>query len=138
MSRIWAALPLLEPLDQNAPNIPPNACWWRHPLLKGPDDHELIVRTDTTTPSKPARLGCWEWFDGLETQLILGVDVFRVELHYDVAWIYVLAVDVPTQSPAWQNVTEPGNWNLPVNGFTIPTYTFTAYPHTVSLRPAGG
>ncbi|AOT25735.1 hypothetical protein SEA_ZOMBIE_54 [Mycobacterium phage Zombie] len=82
MSRIWGALPLLDPMDPNAPAVPLNACWWRHPLPRNEDGHELIFRTDATSDIHAARLGCWEWFDGLDEQLILGVDVFRVAHSY--------------------------------------------------------
>lgn len=136
MSRIWAALPLLGPLDPNAPNIPERACWWRHPLHKNEDGHTLIVRTDSTSDHRDARLGCWEWFDGLDEQLILGVDVFRVNYAYDHGrdYVDVLAPDVPTRSPAWRNLTEPGDWSCDT-GFTIPPSVFATLPYTVAPAP---
>lgn len=116
MSRIWAALPLLDdPLDPNGPRIPAPACWWSHPLLKNEDGNHLILRTDTTTDYQAARLGCWEWFDGDQAQLIYGVDVFRVNFCYNGArlpHIDVLALDVPTRSLGWSNLTEPGDFTL--------------------------
>lgn len=137
MSRIWAALPELDPLDPNAPIIPPTACWWRHPLRKGPDGHELIVHTDSTTDIRAARLGCWEWFDGLDEQLILGVDVFRVTHAYEngSSYIDVLAVDVPTRSPAWRNLTEPDDWHYVGPDYKIPASAFTGQPYTIAPPP---
>ncbi|ANU79762.1 hypothetical protein BI023_gp56 [Mycobacterium phage Sneeze] len=136
MSRIWGALPELDPLDPNAPAIPSAACWWRHPLVKNEDGHELIVRTDSTTDIHAARLGCWEWFDGLDEQLILGVDAFRVEHTFDGArsHIDVLALDVPTRSPAWRNLTEPGEWSY-AGDFVIPSEAFVRLPYAVAPRP---
>ena len=139
MSRIWAALPLLEALDR--PQAPAGTCWWRTLLTPNEDGHKMIVHTDTTTARLPARLGCWEWFDGQDAQLILGVDVFDVRYTGDDRREYldVLAPVIPTRSGRWQNLTEPADARWPdPGGFTIPTYAFTAYPHTVSLRPAGG
>ncbi|AYD84018.1 hypothetical protein KDW72_gp55 [Mycobacterium phage Grizzly] len=139
MSRIWAALPLLEdPLDPNAPVIPPDACWWRHPLARNEDGHELIVRTDSTSDMRAARLGCWEWFDGLDAQLIFGVDVFRVHHTFDGARSHldVLALDVPTRSLAWRNLTEPGDWHVPrVDEYVIPSDAFVRLPYAVAPHP---
>ncbi|QBI96743.1 hypothetical protein SEA_DARIONHA_56 [Mycobacterium phage Darionha] len=133
----WGALPLLDPMDPNAPAVPLNACWWRHPLPRNEDGHELIFRTDATSDIHAARLGCWEWFDGLDEQLILGVDVFRVAHSYESgrSYIDVLAVDVPTRSPAWRNLTEPSEWHHVGPDFTIPSEAFAGRPYTVAPMP---
>ncbi|GFG65802.1 hypothetical protein MKUB_32920 [Mycobacterium kubicae] len=127
MSRIWAALPELNPLDPDTPNPPAGACWWRHPLIRNAEGNELIIRTDSTSDRQAPRLGCWEFFDGSDEQLIAGVDVFRIlvcQNTYGTSHIDVLALDVPTRSPRWLNLTEPGDWNLRHCRFDISAEVF--------------
>lgn len=139
MSRIWAALPLIEdPLDDNYPQPPARACWWSHPLNPGPDGERLILRTDQTNDEQAPRIGCWEWFDGCDTQLIYGVDVFRVICGWKngISQIDVLALDVPTRSPAWQNVTPPGDWVCRHDGtYSIPRDSFVTVPFLSAPAP---
>lgn len=142
MSRIWSALPERDPLDPMAPPIPPAACWWRHPLrAKLDDDHQMIIRTDSTTDYREARLMCFEFWDGLDDQLIVGVDVFRVRYVSDGArsHIDVLALDVPTRSAGWRNITDPCDWHYPGNhdGVAIPPTVFVGVPFPFALHPSG-
>lgn len=136
MSRIWAALPLLDGLDR--PTAPAGVCWWRMHLPANGDGHHAIVRNDTLSEKQPARLTCIEWFDELDEQLILGVDVFEVrQTVRHVSWyLDVLSVRPPTQSPRWSNVTEPGDTDWPApDGFTLPP-VFPSLPYPVAPRPA--
>ncbi|QBP30269.1 hypothetical protein KDW77_gp55 [Mycobacterium phage Pinnie] len=113
MSRIWAALPLPNPLDQWHPL---GVCWWRSPLPRGDDGHQMIVRTDSVHDDQPARLGCWEWFDGLDVQLIHGVDVYGEvfsSVGAGVMYLDVLALPEAIagafgeHATRWHNLTDP-------------------------------
>lgn len=139
MSRIWAALPLLGPLDPNAPTVPPAARWWRHPTPKNADGYNLLIRTDTTTDYREARLGSWEWFDGLHEQLIFGVDVFGVNHCFDGArsHIDVLALNPPTSSLGWSHLSEPGEGYRHDCGFVVPASAFAGKPYTMAPVQTG-
>ncbi|AKF14918.1 hypothetical protein AVT46_gp57 [Mycobacterium phage MOOREtheMARYer] len=114
MSRIWAALPLPDPLDQWHPL---GVCWWRRSLPR--DDatgHQMIVRTDSCHDDQAPRMGCWEWFDGLDVQLIHGVDVFgEVFSGVGTGVLYLDVLALPeTMAEAfgedvkrWRNLTDP-------------------------------
>lgn len=112
MSRIWAALPLPDPMDQWHPL---GACWWRRSLPHNDDGHQLIVRTDQLRDDEPARLGSWEWFDGLHVQAVFGVDVFGVAISGNAAGLMVLDVlalpewitEFGDDAKRWRNLTDP-------------------------------
>lgn len=118
MSRLWAALPFPDPLDEGRP-APAGACWWRLLLPRNGDGHHLIIRTDARElhggdgrprPTTPPRLGCWEWFDGLDVQLIGGVDVFDVCLEWDRGSQYLDVLAIPIAlftTKGWANLTSP-------------------------------
>lgn len=111
MSRIWAALPLPDPLEQWHPL---GVCWWRTSLPRGDDGHQMLIRTDSIHEDQPARLGCWEWFDGLDVQLIHGVDVFAevfTSVGAGVMYLDVLALPETIvefgEKGRWRNLTDP-------------------------------
>lgn len=141
MSRIWAALPLLEGLDR--PPAPDDVCWWRMHLPANSDGYHAIMRNDSLDRDRPARLTCIEWFDELDEQLILGVDVFEVrQTVRHISWyLDVLSVRTPTRSPRWVNLTEPGDTRWPApDGFGLPHELFTSLPYPVApvVGAAGG
>lgn len=149
MSRIWAALPLPDPLDQWHPL---GACWWRTPLPENEDRHRLIVRTDQIHDDTPARLGCWEWFDGLDVQLIHGVDVFGEVTGGaggGAMWLDVLALPEAIAGAfgehwqRWRNLTDPtspdsarhpGHESAGGYGITLPPRPF---PYSPRVRDVG-
>lgn len=112
VSRIWAALPLPDPFGQWHPL---GACWWRTTLPRNEDGHVVMVRTDQIHDDQEPRLGCWEWFDGLDVQLIHGVDVFGEVLsghgagvmYLDVLALPDLISAFGDQAKRWRNLTDP-------------------------------
>jgi hypothetical protein len=111
VSRIWAALPLPDPLEQWHPL---GACWWRRSLPLNDDHNALVVRTDQIHEDQPARLASWEWFDGLHVQAVFGVDVFGVAIagRGDAMYLDMLAlpefiVEFGDQAQRWRNLTDP-------------------------------
>ncbi|AHJ86605.1 hypothetical protein Jolie2_55 [Mycobacterium phage Jolie2] len=106
MSRIWAPLPQPEPIDR--PPIPAGACWWRRLLTANADGHHLIVHTYPDRGGDEPRLGCWEWFDGLDVQLVFGHDVIDVRFEGRGRNVYldVLALPAPFLR-GWANLTAP-------------------------------
>lgn len=139
MSRIWAALPLPDPLDPDAPAVPDAACWWRHKCPKNEDGYVLIVRTDSTSSLREARLGSWEWFDGLDCQLIFGVDVYQAHYCYTgtLGHLDVLALHPPTPSLGWTNLSEPGKGYRHDCHYSVPPTVFTGMPFPAAFTMQG-
>jgi hypothetical protein len=111
VSRIWAALPLPDPLDQWHPL---GACWWRRSLPADGDHNRLIIRTDQLRDDEAPRLGSWEWFDGQHVQAVFGVDVFGVAFSGNGAVFYLDVLALPEwiaefgdQAKRWRNLTDP-------------------------------
>lgn len=68
------------------------------------DGYHAIMRNDSLDRDRPARLTCIEWFDELDEQLILGVDVFEVrQTVRHISWyLDVLSVGPPDAiAPRW-------------------------------------
>src|SRR5689334_18999078 len=99
MSRIWSALPQLGPLDQ--PPIPHDACWWRLTLRRSDDHPQLVVRYNNADPEK-SRLVSWEFVDGDDKQLVMPIDVSRVQVSQRGTAVYLDVVcsgGPPTTGP---------------------------------------
>lgn len=144
MSRIWAPLPQPDPLDQ--PPAPAGACWWRKLLTVNGDGHHLIVHTFPDRGGDEPRLGCWEWFDGLDVQLVYGHDVIdvRFESRGRNTYLDVLALPAPFfASNHWANLTapddedqrHPGTMGLGMSGGALPPLAYPYAPHVQGRVP---
>lgn len=140
-------MPLPDPLDQWHPL---GACWWRRSLPADDNQNRLIVRTDSVHEDQPARLGCWEWFDGQHVQAIFGVDVFGVAItghgagamNLDVLALPEWITEFGDQARRWRNLTDPtsadsARYPEPADGFAAMWLPARQYPYAPRVRDVG-
>jgi hypothetical protein len=115
MSKIISAYPPPEVDDRQ---IPFPACWWRLWLRKNDDGFFMILRTfGAPTTSDPPTSCEWEFFDGYDTVIDLGVGgeakrvaMFAADSRHA---IDILSVRQPTLCPGWTSITWPGEHEHP-------------------------